>query len=158
MYIVFCSSYDYCCSNLWVNKPLTFILICVYYIQSEPLINATNEKLIHHMLLYVCAKLPAQYANLNFFECGPKSSDNFVMKYCQSLIGGWAMGSAVRSILLFFLDWSCNMLIRCIYFSIILDGLGDEVWAFWRGSTIHTGNVGSASCAADSLQQSRTAK
>jgi Copper type II ascorbate-dependent monooxygenase, N-terminal domain len=54
-------------------------------------------KNIHHMLVYVCAKIPEEQSQKEFFECGPSSGANFVMKYCQTLIGGWAMGAKVRN-------------------------------------------------------------
>ncbi|OWA50095.1 DBH-like monooxygenase protein 1-like protein [Hypsibius exemplaris] len=61
-------------------------------IASQPIINKANMKYIHHMLVYVCMDLPAEYAKKDFFACGP-TDDSFVMKYCQNMIGGWAMGA-----------------------------------------------------------------
>ncbi|OQV22803.1 DBH-like monooxygenase protein 1-like protein [Hypsibius exemplaris] len=61
-------------------------------IASQPIINKQNMKQIHHMLLYVCKPLPAQYSSRDFFDCGP-TSNSFIMQYCQNLIGGWAMGA-----------------------------------------------------------------
>jgi hypothetical protein len=48
-------------------------------------------KNIHHMLVYVCAKIPEEQSQKEFFECGPSSGANFVM------IGGWALGAKVRN-------------------------------------------------------------
>ena len=52
---------------------------------------------IHHILLYMCAQMPAELASQDFFECGPRSATGnmFIMKYCQTVIGVWAVGAKV---------------------------------------------------------------
>ncbi|OQV22795.1 DBH-like monooxygenase protein 1-like protein [Hypsibius exemplaris] len=70
-------------------------------IASQPIINATNMKQIHHILLYMCNPLPAEddYSKQDFFDCGPSSAagGTFLMKYCQTVIAVWAMGAPPTS-------------------------------------------------------------